>query len=287
MKSLSAVVGLLFALLLAAVGNRASAEKWAIALHGGAGSLSRDLPSEKQAEYHEVLKDCLAAGVSVLSEGGSALDAVEQTVIALEDCPLFNAGRGSVFDEEGGHSMDASIMDGRTLACGGVTGVKTLRNPIQGARVVMEQTPHVLMAGPRAEQLAARHSARLAPPSYFSTGRRFGVLREVMEETGRTPPSKPLYGWPAGESAPVQETNSEARPGGTVGCVALDVSGTLAAATSTGGLSGKLVGRIGDSPIPGAGNYANRFAAVGGTGTGEEYIRNVATARVAMLVELG
>ncbi|MEN1679720.1 MAG: isoaspartyl peptidase/L-asparaginase [Planctomycetota bacterium] len=266
-------------------GTEAFGESWSIALHGGAGSLPKDMPAERRTEYQEALESCLAVGVTVLERGGSALDAVEQTVMALEDCPLFNAGRGAVFDETGGHALDASIMDGSTMACGGVTGVKALRNPIQGARAVMEHTRYVLLSGRQAEQIAARHGATLASPNYFSTRGRFGVLREVMEESGRTPPATPLYGWPVGESGDADASLEQGKPGETVGCVARDSNGRLAAATSTGGLSGKPISRIGDSPIIGAGTYANRFVAASGTGSGEEYIRNAVAARVAILVE--
>lgn len=262
------------------------AKRWAIALHGGAGSLPDDMPDALRDEYRRVLGESLAVGVGVLSAGGSALDAAERTVMALEDCPLFNAGRGSVFDEAGGHTMDASIMDGSTLACGGVAGVRTLRNPIQGARIVMEKTPHVLMSGANADQLAARHGATLAPLNYFSVPLRFEKLQAKMRDEGRDPPASPLYGWSEADSSAADAKGAE-DVGGTVGCVALDADGRLVAATSTGGRNAKLVGRIGDSPIPGAGNYANGIVAVGGTGAGEEYLRHVVTGRVAMLVEAG
>lgn len=277
----------LILLLLWAPTNAEEAPKlWAIALHGGASRLPDDMSEELRDDYRRVLETSLAVGVKVLSDGGSALDAAERTVMALEDCPLFNAGRGSVFDESGGHAMDASIMDGSTLACGGVAGVRTLRNPIQGARIVMEKTPHVLMSGPGADRLAARHGATLAPPSYFSVPLRFEKLQAKMRDEGREPPETPLYGWSATDRAS-DRSEGAAEVGGTVGCVALDSSGRLVAATSTGGRNAKLVGRIGDSPIPGAGNYANGSVAVGGTGAGEEYLRHLVTGRVAMLVESG
>lgn len=260
---------------------------WAIALHGGAGSLGRDLSPERKARYHAELGRCLAVGVEILESGGSALDAAEQTVMALEDCPLFNAGRGSVYDQAGGHGMDASIMVGSTGACGGVATVRSIRNPIRGARIVMEQTPHVVLGGVEAERLAAKHGARLAPPNYFSTRPRFERLQKTMRKEGLTPPEAPLYGWSEAEALTTPEGKSQEEAGGTVGCVALDLSGELVAATSTGGRNNKLPGRIGDSPIPAAGNYANEHVAVGGTGKGEEYLRHFVTGRVGLLVESG
>lgn len=280
-------LGLGFAMLSAlsnAVAQEPSDPVWAIALHGGAGRIDRDIAPERLARYHKELQKCLEVGVGILEGGGSSLDAAERTVMALEDCPLFNAGRGAVFDQAGGHGMDASIMVGNTRACGGVALVRSIRNPIQAARIVMEQTSHVVMAGVEAERLASSHGALLAPPNYFSTRRRFERLQKAMRADGLTPPEVPLYGWPQDESP---SEGSEDEVGGTVGCVALDKNGQLVAATSTGGRNNKLAGRIGDSPIPAAGNYANDHVAVGGTGIGEQYLRHFATGRVGLLVESG
>lgn len=257
---------------------------WAIAIHGGAGRLKMPIEPAKQARYEAALTTALRAGQTVLKKEGSALDAVEAAVIALEDEPLFNAGKGAVFTREGTHELDASIMDGATLRCGGVARLTNVKNPIMVARLVMEQTPHVLMCGREAEQLAATHGCTLVEQSYFYTNRRFNKLQEKLEELKLPKLDGPAYAIPDARS---EQTEMSEAPevGGTVGCVALDSQGNLAAATSTGGLTGKMVGRIGDSPIIGAGNYANQHVAASGTGKGEEYLRHLITARVAWLVE--
>lgn len=260
------------------------APRWAIALHGGAGSLDRTMPASRQASYQKALTKALQTGVRVLDSGGTALDATQQVVMSLEDCPLFNAGRGAVFNQAGGHGMDASIMDGSTMSCGGVALVSRLRNPIHAARIVMEQTPHVLLAREPAERFCIEHGAKSAPLSYFNVKRRFEMLRSKMREMGLTPPEQPIGGWPKGSPRNLDVADEV---GGTVGCVALDSQGRLAAATSTGGRNAKMLGRVGDSPIPGAGNYANSVAAVGGTGVGEEFLRYFIAGRVALLVEQG
>ena len=256
---------------------------WAIAIHGGAGNMKLPIDPAVKSKYEAALTIPLKAGQKVLQGGGSALDAVEAAVMALEDEPLFNAGKGAVFTRAGTHELDASIMDGATLRCGGVARLTNVKNPIVAARIVMEQTPHVLMSGREAEQLAAHHDCELVEQSYFYTARRFGSLQKKLKKLQLPVLEAPAYPIPvAEEPIPVAP-----EVGGTVGCVALDSDGNLAAATSTGGLTAKMVGRIGDSPILGAGNYANRFVAVSGTGKGEEYIRHSLTARVAWLVESG
>jgi L-asparaginase / beta-aspartyl-peptidase len=213
-----------------------------IAIHGGAGVMRRDKPG---AQHRAVLKDAVEAGYSVLSEGGTSLDAVCAAVLVLEDSPLFNAGRGSCFNADGEIEMDASIMDGAELRAGAVAAVRRIRNPILAARAVMESSPHVLLAGDGAERFARAHGVQLERPQYFRTARRLSALKRNLK-----------------------------RHHGTVGAVALDQAGNLAAATSTGGYTGKLPGRIGDSPLIGAGNYAdNRACAVSGTGLGEAFIR--------------
>ncbi len=202
--------------------------------------------------------------------------------MSLENNPLYNAGRGAAFDIEGAHALDASIMAGHTRACGAVIGVSNLKNPIRCARLVMEKSPHVLLAGSGAEQFSAAQGAEVVARNYFSTQRKFNVLCDVLAERGLPPLEAPKHGWPDSDTQ-----GSEHGVCGTVGCVALDSRGHLAAATSTGGLSGKMIGRVGDSPIPAAGTYANERVAVSGTGQGEEYLRHFIAARVAMLVELG
>jgi len=214
----------------------------ALALHGGAGVMRRD---KAGAAHRAALEAALEAGYELLRNGGRSLDAVTAAVRVLEDSPLFNAGRGSCFNAEGEIEMDASIMDGATLAAGAVAAVSRIRNPVLAARAVMEQSPHVLLAGKGAEQFARKHGLELASSRYFRTEERLAALRKGLK-----------------------------RHHGTVGAVALDRHGNLAAATSTGGYTGKLPGRIGDSPIVGAGTYAdNASCAVSGTGWGEAFIR--------------
>jgi len=217
-----------------------------VALHGGAGALPRSrMPAARQAEYREALLSIVRRAFAILEKGGAALDAVTAAVVALEDCPLFNAGRGSVFNAEGRHEMDAAIMDGATRAAGAVAAVQRLRNPVLAARKVMEESPHVLLAGKGAERFAAAHRLPLMPARYFATEERRDALRKNLKGHH-----------------------------GTVGAVALDGRGNLAAATSTGGYTGKLPGRIGDSPVIGAGTWAdNETCAVSGTGLGEAFIR--------------
>jgi beta-aspartyl-peptidase (threonine type) len=228
---------------------------WALALHGGAGALPALTAAEEQG-YRQVLERALRAGSALLAGGGRALDAVELVVVQLEDDPRFNAGKGAVFNHAGGHELDAAIMEGRGLACGAVAGVSTVKNPVRLARRVMERSRHVLLAGAGAEAFADEQAdIERVDPAYFSTEQR---RREL--EAARAVPAAP----------------------GTVGAVAIDRNGDLAAATSTGGLTGKRFGRIGDSPIVGAGTYAdNASCAVSGTGIGEEFIRHGVAAAIA------
>jgi len=213
-----------------------------IAIHGGAGVLRADKPG---ARHRAVLQQALEAGFAILKKDGSSLDAVAASVMVLEDSPLFNAGRGSSFNADGEIEMDASIMDGATLRAGAVAAVRRIRNPILAARAVMDASRHVLLAGAGAERFARRHGLRVESSAYFRTAKRLAALRKNLKNYH-----------------------------GTVGAVALDVSGNLAAATSTGGYTGKLPGRVGDSPIIGAGTYAdNRACAVSGTRLGEAFIR--------------
>jgi L-asparaginase / beta-aspartyl-peptidase len=234
-----------------------------IVIHGGAGTILREQVSpELEAELRQALEAALQAGYAVLVRGGSSLDAVELAVRSLEDSPHFNAGRGAVFTAEGTIELDASIMDGRTLAAGAVAGVMRVRNPISLARVVMERSPHVFMAREGAEVFAREHGLELVDPSWFFTQRRWDALQRARQAEQRA----------GGGSAALGEDWKL----GTVGALALDRQGNLAAATSTGGLTNKRFGRIGDVPIIGAGNYAdNRVCAVSATGQGEYFIRNV------------
>ena len=228
------------------------------------------LPPALEAEYRSGLREALDAGHAALAQGGSALDAVIAALVLLEDNPLFNAGRGAALNADGLCELDASIMDGRTLAAGAVAGLRHIRNPIRLARDVMERSPHVLMIGDGAERFAAEGDHPTVPNVYFQTERRREQLKEVQAAARALP---------AHQSPPELDDNHAAPPSpehkwGTIGCVALDASGHLAAGTSTGGMTNKKYGRVGDSPIIGAGTYAdNRDCAVSATGDGEYFIR--------------
>ena len=237
----------------------------AIAIHGGAGTLApADLTPENERAYRAGLERALRAGFAVLDAGGTALDAAVTAVQVLEDEPLFNAGRGAVVAANGLHELDASVMDGRDLRAGAVTGVRHVRSPIELARLVMERSPHVMLAGTGAEEFALEQGLQPVPNSHFATERRRLELERMLQgqiEAGR-------------ESLM-----------GTVGAVALDASGNLAAATSTGGMTGKKWGRVGDSPIIGAGTYAaNDCCAVSATGHGEFFIRAAVAHEIASLM---
>ena len=255
--------------------------RWAIALHGGAGRIPRDLNIDEQQNLRKSLQHALTRGKEILAKGGTALDAVEAVVAAMEDDPLFNAGKGAVFTSKGTHELDAAIMDGATLHCGAVAAIKYQKNPIRVARLVMERTPHVLLAGEGADAFAVENGCQRVGQDYFYTERRFRELQQTLSKEGLEPLQKPAYPVPAG----AKQVDGGAPSKGTVGCVALDSHGNLAAATSTGGVTGKRPGRIGDSPIIGAGTYANTTCAVSCTGTGEQFIRHSIATRVAWLME--
>lgn len=233
-----------------------------IAVHGGAGAVRRGALSATQAHrYRAALERAVRAGYACLSVGGSSLDAVVAAVVVMEDSPLFNAGRGAVFNAAAGHELDAAVMDGATLRAGAVTCVRHVRNPVRAARAVMERSPHVLLAGEGAERFARRAGLVTVPQRYFSTARRLRALRTVRR--------------------------TEAEMHGTVGAVALDAAGNLAAATSTGGYTGKLPGRVGDTPLIGAGTYADSTCAVSCTGLGELFIRGAVAYDVSARMRYG
>jgi len=243
-----------------------SPARWALAIHGGAGVIPRDMPAEQRAAYVDGMKQALAAGREVLASGGTSLDAVERVIVTLEDNPLFNAGKGAVYTHEGTHELDAAIMDGRDRSAGAVTGIETVKNPIELARLVMERSPHVFLGYAGAEAFADQVGVERVPNSYYDTARRYQQLQDALEREKKT-----------------GKWSSEF---GTVGAAALDTHGNLAAATSTGGLTNKRFGRIGDVPVIGAGTYAdNDSCALSGTGKGEEYIKNTVTRTIAALVE--
>ncbi len=232
---------------------------WAIVIHGGAGTISRDkMTREMDAEYRKALNEALETGKKILSEGGSSLDAVEKTIRVMEDNPLFNAGKGAVFTHDGKNELDAAIMDGSTLAAGSVACVTDIRNPISAARKVMTNSPHVMLTGAGASQFAKEQGLEIVSPSYFYTEKRFSELQEILKK----------------------EKN------GTVGCCALDKNGNLAAGTSTGGMVNKRYNRVGDTPIIGAGTYANNATcAVSATGHGEYFIRWTVAHDISALME--
>lgn len=236
----------------------------AIVIHGGAGTITRaDMTPQMEAEYRAMLKQALDTGYAVLKRGGRSLDAVQAAIRVMEDSPLFNAGKGAVFAHNGKNEMDAAIMDGATLKAGSVAAVEHIKNPIDLARLVMDKTPHVLLMGEGAEEFARSQGMAMMPASYFFTQHRWDELQ------------KALRAGDGGKKAAVEQyPGTSARGFGTVGAVALDRHGDLAAGTSTGGLTNKYYGRVGDSPIIGAGTYANdATCGVSGTGTGEYFIR--------------
>lgn len=246
-------------------GVSSAPSRFAIALHGGAGVIDKGVPAAERDAYLQSLQRALTEGRDRLARGESALAVTEAVVRILEDDPNFNAGKGAVFTEDGKHELDASIMDGKTLACGAVAGVRTVKNPITLARLVMEKTSHVLLMGDGAELFATSVGVERVDPSYFDTEKRRKALERVLEERR------------------MKAAAEKSR--GTVGCVALDIHGNLAAATSTGGMTGKRFGRVGDSPVIGAGTYAdNKTCAVSCTGTGEEFIRHVVAFQVSALM---
>ncbi|GGF46240.1 L-asparaginase [Aliidongia dinghuensis] len=252
---------------------------YAIAIHGGAGTIDQSLLTpELAAAYHAGLAEAIARGAAVLADGGSALDAVTAAVVALEDCPLFNAGKGAVLNADAGHELDAAIMEGTSLGAGAIAAVTRVRNPILGARLVMERSGHVLMAGAAAERFLTAEGMELVAPDYFTTPERLEQLRRVQAE-GR---GMLLDHDAQSVTNPSVTDRAVADKTGTVGAVALDSQGRLAAATSTGGMTNKRPGRVGDTPVIGAGCYADdATAAVSSTGTGEAFIRAVAAYDVA------
>jgi beta-aspartyl-peptidase (threonine type) len=251
--------------------------KAVIAIHGGAGAITRaQLSVEKEKLFIQALSQIVEAGQALLGAGASALDAVTETVIMLEECPLFNAGIGSVFTHAGTHELDACVMDGNTLDAGAVAGVSHIRNPILAARQVLENSPHVLLVGEGAESFAQAKGLEPVSAAIFSTPERREQLRraQTLNQT--------MLDHNGGE--PLDPDSKF----GTVGAVALDKFGNLAAATSTGGMTNKMPGRVGDSPLVGAGCYANNAnVAVSCTGTGEVFIRTLAAYDIAALMEYG
>jgi len=275
--------------IAAPVGAQATAAKhrWAIVLHGGAGVIERrSMNAETDAAYRAALKAAIQAAADVLEKGGTSMDAVEAAIKLMEDNPLFNAGKGAVFTAEGRNELDSAFMDGATMNAGAVAGVTRTRHPISLARAVMEKSPHVMLIGTGADQFAASVGLEQVDPSYFFTERRWqSLVRQLKKENAPIPPRpKGAPAAPAGGLAEIEPP--DAHKYGTVGVVALDQNGNIAAGTSTGGTQAKRWGRVGDSPIIGAGTYAsNQSCAVSATGTGEYFIRLTVARTICSLVQ--
>ena len=269
------VIGMVFETAVAVA--QEPARHWAIVVHGGAGVIERSLLGPNgEAAYRASLKQATGAGAKVLDQGGTSLDAVETTLKILEDDPLFNAGRGAVFTADGRNELDSSIMDGANLKAGAVAAVTHTRHPISLARAVMEKSPHVMLIGAGADAFAARVGLEQVDPSFFFTESRWQSLVKQLTKEGRPVPPRPVGAPPPGPTVPVGQIDEapDSHRYGTTGVVALDRHGNIAAGTSTGGMQAKMPGRVGDSPIIGAGTYAsNQSCAVSATGTGEYFIR--------------
>ncbi|PSL30249.1 isoaspartyl peptidase/L-asparaginase family protein [Dyadobacter jiangsuensis] len=276
-------------------------DKITLVIHGGAGTITRaNMSPEREKAYREGLDLALQKGYEVLKKGGTSVQAVEAAIHVMEDSPLFNAGKGAVFTNEGKNEMDAAIMEGKTLKAGAVAGVTTIKNPISAAIAVMDQSVHVMMAGKGAEQFAKEKGLQIVDPSYFYTEARYKALEraKAQEKTELDHNAKEENGGkggteeggkgksPSSPSSPSSLIFTEGKKFGTVGCVALDKYGNLAAGTSTGGMTNKRYGRIGDAPIIGAGTYANNATcAVSATGHGEYFIRSVVAHDISALME--
>lgn len=252
---------------------------FAIVIHGGAGTILREnMTPEKEAAYREKLEEAIRVGYEILKNGGSSLDAVQKTINVMEDSPLFNAGKGAVFTNAGTNEHDASIMDGKTLNAGASAGTKIVKNPINLARAIMDNSPHVMLSGAGAEAFAKEQGLELVDPGYFYTEDRFQTLQNIIkeEQSSSNQINKQVF----------YDPNIKDTKFGTVGCAAIDKNGNLAAGTSTGGMTNKRWGRIGDSPIIGAGTYANNnTCAVSCTGWGEFFIRSVVAHDISALME--
>lgn len=267
-------------------GGGVALRPYGFVIHGGAGTLERSrMTAEREAAYRAALNQALLAGHAILDKGGAGLDAVIAAITILEDSPLFNAGKGAVFTNAGTNELDASIMDGSTLKAGAVAGLKHVKNPIRLARMVMERSPHVMMTGEGAETFARQQGIELVDEKYFYTEERWNTLQRQKEaekekEKATPPPQKSVR-----RGDPL---SGDEHKFGTVGAVCLDRAGNLSAGTSTGGISNKRFGRVGDSPIIGAGTYANNLTcAVSATGDGEYFIRSVVAHDISAMMQYG
>jgi beta-aspartyl-peptidase (threonine type) len=268
-------------------------DKITLVIHGGAGTITQaNMTLEQEKAYRSVLNSALQTGYSILKNGGTSLKAVEAAIMVMEDSPLFNAGKGAVFTNEGKNELDASVMDGYNLKAGAIAGVTTIKNPIRGAISVMNNSPHVMMTGKGADEFAKQQGLEIVDPSYFYTEARYKALLKAKEseriELDHTEkPEKKVKSSPKTGFNHVNDLIfTEGKKFGTVGCVALDKFGNLAAGTSTGGMTNKRYGRVGDAPIIGAGTYANNATcAVSATGHGEYFIRSVVAYDISALME--
>ena len=280
MKSLKFLAVLLISVLALQVS--AQQKKYVMVIHGGAGTiLKKNMTPEKEAAYIAVLTQALKSGYAKIQEGKTSLDAVEATIHVLENDPHFNAGKGAVFTHDWRNELDAAIMDGKTQMAGAVAGVTTVKNPISAARAVMEKSEHVMMVGAGADQFAKEAGLEIVDPKYYWTKERWDGLQQAIKEDS----TKAVLDHGSKKSELLGSKNHDYKFG-TVGCVALDKAGNLAAGTSTGGMTNKKYGRVGDAPIIGAGTYCNNeTAGISCTGWGEFYIRNVVAKTISDLME--
>ncbi|WP_235049478.1 isoaspartyl peptidase/L-asparaginase family protein [Sphingobacterium paucimobilis] len=255
-------------------------DKVILVIHGGAGTILKSkMTSQKEQAYTDALRASLRAGYDILKSGGKSEAAVEAAIHVMEDSPLFNAGKGAVFTHEGKNELDASIMKGKDGTAGAVAGVTTIKNPITAAIAVMERSAHVMMMGDGAEKFAKEQGITLVDPSYFYTQERWDALQRIRKENSKA------VELDHSDKQSVVKPEWKDEKFGTVGCVALDSNGDLSAGTSTGGMTNKKFGRVGDSPVIGAGTYANQQVGISCTGWGEYFIRNVAAYDVAALMK--
>lgn len=286
-KNIGLMAILLFALLFAgetgAMDTKSDTPRIVLVIHGGAGTMSKEtMTPKREKEFKAKLSESLKKGYAALKAGKSSIDAVQAAINVLEDSPLFNAGKGAVFTHDGRNELDASIMNGANLEAGAVAGVTTVKNPIDAARAVMEQSKHVMLAGKGAELFAKEAGCTIVDTSYFFTEHRWRSLQRAIEREKKASAGEPVRTAYANNWQQVEDEKF-----GTVGAVAIDNSGNITAGTSTGGMVNKKHGRIGDSPVIGAGNYANNATAgISCTGTGEYFIRTVAAKRISDLMEL-
>lgn len=275
------IVGLILSVLTISVSAQSKQDKVVLVIHGGAGTiLKKHMTAEKEKAYREALTESLTKGFEVIKKGGESEEAVIEAIKVMEDSPLFNAGKGAVFTHEGKNEMDASLMLGHTMQAGAVAGVTTIKNPITAAKTVLRNSAHVMMVGKGAEEFAQKQGLELVDPSYFKTKERWNSLQKVIEKDK----DKMELDHDAKTQAYVP-FNFVDEKFGTVGAVALDQKGHIAAGTSTGGMTNKRFGRVGDSPIIGAGTYANSEVGISSTGWGEYFIKAVAAYDVAALME--